>query len=69
MTVEATPSCPKCGAAAPMPIVYGNPGPNLAEAAARGEIELGGCIIQAENPAWKCRACGERFTAIVETGR
>jgi hypothetical protein len=61
------PPCPKCGAESPMPILYGLPGPELGESAARGELVLGGCIIRDDNPEWQCRACGEQYGASEET--
>jgi hypothetical protein len=36
--------CPVFGALA-RPLVYGMPGPDLAETARRGEVVLGGCVI------------------------
>jgi hypothetical protein len=44
-----------------MEIVYGLPGQELAEAAERGEVALGGCIIEDENPNRECRQCGRRW--------
>jgi hypothetical protein len=63
------PACPKCGSAA-IPIVWGNPGPELAEAEARGELVLGGCIIahdddcRAVSPAWHCTKCEHEFGRV-----
>ncbi|KPK51730.1 MAG: hypothetical protein AMS22_10435 [Thiotrichales bacterium SG8_50] len=42
-----------------VPIVYGLPGPDLNEAAEKGAVVLGGCVLGAQNRA--CRACGARF--------
>jgi hypothetical protein len=42
-------------------IVYGNPGPELGAAAARGEIALGGDVLFGGEPEWKCRGCGHEF--------
>ena len=51
------PACPQCGAAAVVPIVYGLPGEELAEACRRGEVVLGGCCITDDMPEWHCKAC------------
>jgi hypothetical protein len=51
-------ACPNCGSTGePLPVLFGYPTPEGFEAAARGEIELGGCI-----PAefeFVCRSCRE----------
>ena len=39
-------------------IVYGYPTRGTQEAAARGEIRLGGCVIDRFSPDWKCPVCG-----------
>lgn len=51
-------TCPRCGGRT-IPIAYGYPGPGMFEAADRGEIALGGCCIDAEDPTRRCTACGE----------
>jgi len=43
-------------------IVYGLPGPEMFEAAERGEILLGGCVIGPDSPTTGCPACGHRFS-------
>lgn len=55
MTTEpaTTIPCPRCGALG-LPIVYGLPGPDLFEAAERGEVALGGCELSFDNPLWRC---------------
>jgi hypothetical protein len=40
-------------------IVFGFPLPDTFEAADRGEIVLGGCILTGEDPTHRCAACGE----------
>jgi len=42
-----------------VPIVYGYPGHGLMEAAERGEVVLGGCVIMPHQPKWKCLSCKE----------
>jgi hypothetical protein len=59
MTTLAEARCPRCGDIAPMvPIVFGYPMPETFEAAKRGEIVLGGCVLSGEDPTHRCSACG-----------
>jgi len=58
------PPCPACSAEDPRPIAYGFPTIPTFEAAARGEVALGGCLIGGEMPMWECRACGARYTHV-----
>lgn len=58
MTAYVLPPCPACGSTNAVRIVYGYPDPELSEAAGRGEVALGGCVIGPESPAYECRACG-----------
>lgn len=51
------PSCPRCGGLSVVPIVYGYPAEETAEAAERGEIVLGGCIVWEGRPNWHCTNC------------
>lgn len=52
---EASP-CPVCGC--PMvPIAYGYPGPDMFDAADRGDIVLGGCMVPEGAPVERCVAC------------
>jgi hypothetical protein len=55
--MTAHPLCPRCGSADVLRIVYGYPTPEAFEAADRGDIALGGCVIGEESPAYECRAC------------
>jgi hypothetical protein len=52
--------CPKCGSRRSIAIVYGKPTLNALKRANSGDVELGGCIVTADSPAWKCSQCGER---------
>jgi hypothetical protein len=63
---QPPPKCSACGASDVIPILYGYPGPQMGEQAERGEIELGGCCISGlgDDPAWRCRACGEAFGVL-----
>ena len=53
--------CPSCKSEHVIPIVYGLPGLELAEEAEKGHVELGGCCVDANNPNWKCKACGKTW--------
>jgi N-formylglutamate amidohydrolase len=57
-------SCPACGSDAVVPIAYGMPGADLGEAARRGEVALGGCIIGPGQPSLACRSCDARFSSL-----
>lgn len=48
-------ACPVCGGRG-VPIVYGLPGVELAQAENRGKVLLGGCIPMDDNA--KCTRCG-----------
>lgn len=52
-----TPTCPICGSPG-IPIVYGMPGPDLAEAAGEGRVVLGGCVAGPMMPNWECTGRG-----------
>ncbi len=56
--------CPACGADKPLRIAYGEPTPDIFEAAERGELVLGGCCIAAGLPTRQCRACGATFGSL-----
>jgi hypothetical protein len=59
---EETPACPECGSNENViPIIYGYPGPELREAAERGEVFLGGCVMTGDDPLWYCKACGRKW--------
>lgn len=56
-------SCPECGTTDPIEILYGFPSGEMFEAAEAGLIALGGCIVDPENPAYRCRndKCNAEF--------
>jgi hypothetical protein len=57
--------CPRCQVSArPVSIAYGFPSVEMMEAAERGEIQLGGCAIQEEDPSFACAACGEPLRPV-----
>ncbi|HWS35461.1 MAG TPA: hypothetical protein VN408_22320 [Actinoplanes sp.] len=46
-------SCPDCGTAG-VPLIFGYPVREAQEAAALGELALGGCLMPTEPPNWQC---------------
>jgi hypothetical protein len=44
-------------------LVYGLPDAELGAAAERGEVALGGCVIDAGREEWQCDHCGNRWVA------
>lgn len=49
-----------------VPIVYGLPGWDLAEAEKNGEVVLGGCVVSGNDPEWACPNCHEPLQARVQ---
>ncbi len=60
-----TPPCPRCGSRDVAAIAYGFPDPMMFDAASRGEIELGGCIISDDSPRWRCRSCESEWGRLL----
>ena len=58
---EQIPSCPRCHSAEVTPILYGLPSAEGFAMVERGEVMLGGCVIDASSPKWACKSCGESF--------
>ena len=60
---ERTEKCPKCQKSDQViPIMFGFPGPEMLEAAERGEIKLGGCCISpGTDPEFHCKRCDYDF--------
>jgi len=58
---EQPPTCPRCHSAAVVRILYGLPSAEGFRMAERGEVMLGGCVVDASSPQWACTACGESF--------
>lgn len=44
-----------------VPIVYGLPSSQAFEVEERGEIVLGGCLIEEDAPTRACKECGARW--------
>ncbi len=54
--------CPKCKSEHVAPIMYGYPMFEAFEAAERGEIILGGCVVEMGNPDYGCLDCEFRWS-------
>ncbi len=51
---EVIPACPECHATG-VPLLFGLPAPEARDAAADGELVLGGCFLPEEPPPnWQC---------------
>lgn len=50
--------CPSCSKKTGVEIVYGMPSEELAKKAELGEIALGGCVIEPNQPDYRCMSCG-----------
>lgn len=55
------PPCPECGGKEVLPILYGMPPAEIGEAAERGQVVLGGCVITGDDPNWRCAVCGHQW--------
>ena len=49
--------CPACGSEKILDIAYGYPSPEAVMAADDGEIALGGCNKEDDDPDWQCGDC------------
>jgi len=59
VTLSRLTRCPACSRAIrPIPIVFGYPMPEVMEAAERGELILGGCLVDGNEPTARCPECG-----------
>ena len=47
------PVCPECGAEG-VPLLFGRPGYEAADAAQAGDLALGGCLRPDQPPNWQC---------------
>jgi len=57
--------CPLCGGSG-IPIAYGLPDPDLFRQAERGDVVIGGCIVEDYSPDFRCQSCGH---AWIKTSR
>ena len=53
--------CPSCKDKEGVNILYGMPSPELFEKAERGEIALGGCVIEESQPDRRCLKCNHEW--------
>ena len=53
--------CPECKSNEVIDIVYGYPSEQTLQSWYKKEIELGGCIVQDENPQHKCKKCEHQW--------
>jgi len=63
MSTDDTEPCPECASKNTRGISYGYPEEDTMEAARRGEIELGGCIVTGNDPDWHCADCKHEWTS------
>lgn len=61
--------CPSCGSSDRMSIVYGLPTEETVKRADRGEVALGGCLVDDRNPRWQCRGCGATWGRWRDAGQ
>jgi hypothetical protein len=54
---KAKPKCPKCQSEDVARILFGYPSPEMFEGADRGDIVLGGCCVEVDDPDWHCKDC------------
>lgn len=55
--VNKSSNCPNCGEQQLVPIVYGYPSDLTMQLSLRGTLELGGCVVSADDPSFRCRTC------------
>ena len=55
-TNKVTP-CPKCKSKKTVPIVYGMPSLEMSKEEKAGRLILGGCVMNFDNPEWRCKKC------------
>jgi hypothetical protein len=55
--------CPGCGNPLIGKILYGMPdfSKELEESLEKGEVILGGCCLEVDDPVWQCKKCGQQF--------
>ena len=64
-----SPACPACSSTSVLPVAYGMPTPELRAAAERGEVALGGCVVdRSVLDTVLCRDCGFEWDAEPRSG-
>ena len=61
-------TCPSCGAARVVPIVYGEPKPATVRAAALELLLTWGCVMHSDLPRWACLACEHHSGRLDDMG-
>ena len=56
--------CPHCGGKV-VPIIYGDPAPEVMDSAERGKVILGGCCLSPDSPDYACSVCGQQFRKTI----
>lgn len=54
-------TCPKCNKRNSIRIVYGYPGDEMMESSQKGDIILGGCIVERNSLDRYCRTCSSAW--------
>lgn len=67
--MRARRSCPSCGAASVVPIVYGEPTPAATRAADLGLLMTRGCLVYDDLPRCACLACEHRWAGLTTPTR
>lgn len=57
-------TCPFCESLSTIPIVYGKPTPELERAAARGLVQIAGCVVSDKDPTFRCLECDCSWRAV-----
>jgi hypothetical protein len=61
-SIDKKPVCPICKTSDNViPIVYGKPAKELMDKAERGEVKLGGCVIEEKSPHNHCKKDNKDF--------
>jgi hypothetical protein len=58
--------CPSCGARSVVRIAYGHPAVETEEAARRGVVVLGGCILAENSAKWHCFGCSHEWGKLLD---
>ena len=53
--------CPSCGAKTGVNILYGFPSQEAIECVERGDLVLGGCCVEGDEPDRQCVQCGHQW--------
>ncbi len=62
-------NCELCGSREVAEIIYGLVPPNVESQHPDRRIILGGCVIGATSPKWKCLRCGHAWGRTLPDGR